>query len=246
MHDGGPSLVDTTVRRPALLLAYARAMLPAYRAHMPPVDSVVFDELDAVLRRLSRCRCADCHVPAAAALAFWWMCMHHDGTRQLVVACEPSESRWRQPAELDRLFKFVAGHILSIKTSPNTPQTAAQLVQVFQTSMFVVLSQPSAYASAIMEQDGRESTQKRTKPEKAELCALYGASAVRTYTLPPELQYLAAGCHHVPKGKKRAAAPRKRAAAPNPPAAAAAVVIDSDGDDAAADVAFMDDGTSYL
>jgi hypothetical protein len=253
MHDGGPSLVDLTAHRPALLLAYARAMLRKCPEHMPSVDPRVFADLDAALRRLGRCSCAHCHVPAAAALAFWWICMHHDGTRRLVAACEPPRSRWRQPDELERLFKFVGAHVLRIKTSPKTPETVAQLVQVFQTSMYVVLSRQGPYADAMMDADRRESTQKRTKAEKAELCALFGNSVVHTYALPPQAGYLAAGCHWVAKGKKRTTAPRKRAAATAGKAAAqvapawqlpTAALSDSDDDDI--DVMLMDDGTSYL
>ena len=257
MHDGGPSLIDATAHRPALLLAYARAMLRKCPQHMPSVDPRVFQDLDAALRRLGRCTCAHCHVPAAAALAFWWICMHHDGTRRLVRECEPPQSRWRQPAELERLFKFVGAHVLRIKTSPKTPETAAQLAQVFQTSMYVVLTQPRAYADQMMDADSREGTQKRTKAEKAELCALYGNSVVHTYALPPQAGYLTAGCHWVPKGKKRTAAPRKRAAGAataKPTATAAAppwalpgtnadALTDSDDD---VDIMLMDDGTSYL
>lgn len=255
-NDGGDddemSILEATVFRPALLLAYCRHVITMMPEQMPGAEPAIFESLAARIEQMINCRCAHCHIPEMAAVAFWWMAMHHDGMRELVKQCEPAQSIWRQQEFLSDLFAYAGAHILRIKNSPITPHTLAELAQVFYHSMRLVLQEPSEYTMALMRLDGAERTQKVPKKKKPRMRkqqqqrqAQLGITTNQGQTIAPvqaqtekplspalrmhqlqqeaPLRYLAAGCRYTPRSKSKKAAAKPRALGASAKAKAAGV-----------------------
>jgi len=242
------SILEATVYRPALLLAYCRHVVEMMPEQMPGAEPAIFESLAVRIEQMINCKCAQCHIPEMAAVAFWWMAMHHDGMRELVVQCEPAKSIWRQQEFLGDLFAYAGAHILRIKNSPITPDTLAELAGIFYHSMRLVLQEPSEYTMALMRLDGAERTQKVPKKKKprmrkqqqqrqAQLQSQAGtnqtvapaekpisaAARMRQLEQDAPLKYLAAGCRYMPRSKSKKAAAKPRALGASAKAKAAGV-----------------------
>ena len=170
------SLIDTSVRDPGELYKVVGPMLRRFEQQMvytptkpsntdePPPKSLFASLADSMEQISKRHDLYTRNVQPC--LLFWWMCDVHAGTSELILSCEPPDSRWRNPAEFARLKKFARMHILAIKNTTIIPETVETLAATFHLSMFEVIAGDRTVAEWLFDSDTRDKDEKIGKESK--------------------------------------------------------------------------------
>lgn len=171
------SLIETSVRDPGelykvigpMLRLFERQMVYAPAKHNDSDElapKTLFSTLADSMEQISHRH--DLYTRnVQPCLLFWWLCDVHAGTNELLLACEPPESRWRDPAEFARLKKFARMHILGIKNTTIIPETVETLAATFHLSMFEVIAGDPTVAEWLFANDTRNRDEKIDKESKA-------------------------------------------------------------------------------
>lgn len=209
------SLIETSVRDPGELYKLIGAMLMRFEQQMvytqpkttagEPPPKTLFVRLAEKLAQIEQRTDLYTH-KVQPCLLFWWMCCIHAGTTELIMACEPPESRWRDPGEFARLKKFANMHILGIKNTTMIPETVETLAAMFHLSMFAVIAGDRTVAEWLFDADTRNREEKIDKESKNTGAGRPPAPSNNQSCLA--VQYLPGVCRG--RAKKAAKAPGSR------------------------------------
>jgi len=209
------SLIEMSVRDPAELYKLIGPMLQRFEQQMvyvppklygdDPPPKTLFVQLAEKLEQIEQRH--DLYTRnVQPCLLFWWMCGIHAGTNELLLACEPADSRWRDPAEFARLKKFASMHILSIKNTTIIPETVETLAAMFHIAMFAIIAGDRTVATWLFEADTRSRDEKIDKNSKSTGTARPVAPSNDTSCLA--VQYLPGVCRGRAKKAAKAAGSR--------------------------------------